>query len=150
MPSLSPRIASTPHSGIRRMAADLMENADVRILISTAGSPYPLGAAMERNLFRIVQEAVANAIRHATARQIDVDVRFSPDTVRIMVSDDGRGFDTLAASGGFGLTSMRERAGEIGASFDIESRTDSGTSVTVTVLAARGVSRASDRGQTTV
>ncbi len=137
-------------SGIRRMAADLMENADVRILISTAGSPYPLGAATERNLFRIVQEAVANAIRHATARQINVDVRFSPDTVRIMVSDDGRGFDTLAASGGFGLTSMRERAGEIGASFDIVSRTDSGTSVTVTVLAARGIGRGSDRGQTTV
>jgi signal transduction histidine kinase/ligand-binding sensor domain-containing protein len=136
-------------SGIRRMAADLMENADVRILTSSAGSPYPLGAATERNLFRIAQEAIANAIRHATARQIDIHVRFSPDTVRVIVTDDGRGFDTLAATGGFGLTSMRERAQEIGASFEIESRADSGTSVTVTVLTACGVRPGSDRRQTT-
>ncbi len=131
-------------SGIRRMAADLTENADVRILISPAGSPYPLAPQMERNLFRIVQESLANAIRHATARQINVHLRFSPDSVRINVTDDGRGFDTLAATAGFGLTSMRERAREIGASFEIESRPDSGTSITV------GVRRGSDRGQTTV
>ncbi len=126
-------------SGIRRMAADLTENADVRILIRTAGSPYPLDPEMERNLFRIAQEALANAIRHATARHINIYVRFSPEAIRIIVTDDGRGFDTLAATRGFGLTSMRERAREIGAAFEIQSRADSGTSVTVTVLAARGV-----------
>jgi ligand-binding sensor domain-containing protein/signal transduction histidine kinase len=123
-------------SALGRMATDLGENANIRIGVHTSGSPYPLGAVVEKNVFRIAQEAVANAIRHAAAHQIMLEVRFERHQAHITITDDGRGFDQSAASGGFGLTSMRERAAQIGATLHVESRPLAGTSVTVMVSAA--------------
>jgi signal transduction histidine kinase len=122
-------------SGLGRMAADLGENANIRISIRVSGAACALTPDVEKNVFRIAQEAVANAIRHAAARQIGIDVSFERSQVQITVSDDGRGFDPSAASDGFGLTSMRERAAQIGATFRLDSRPQAGTSVTVTVPA---------------
>jgi signal transduction histidine kinase/ligand-binding sensor domain-containing protein len=122
-------------SGLGRMAADLGENANIRISIRVSGAACALTPDVEKNVFRIAQEAVANAIRHAAARQIGIDVSFERRQVQITVSDDGRGFDPSAASDGFGLTSMRERAAQIGATFRLDSRPQAGTSVTVTVPA---------------
>jgi signal transduction histidine kinase len=118
------------------MATDLEEHADIRIGVRTSGSPYPLGAVVEKNVFRIAQEAVANAIRHAAARQISIEVRFDRHQAHMTITDDGRGFDQTAASGGFGLTSMRQRAEQIGATLRLESGPPAGTSVSVTVSVA--------------
>jgi signal transduction histidine kinase/ligand-binding sensor domain-containing protein len=123
-------------SALGRMATDLGESANVRIGVRTSGSPYPLGAVVEKNVFRIAQEAVANAIRHAAASQISIEVRFERHQAHITITDDGRGFDQAAASGGFGLTSMRERAAQIGATLHLDSRPLAGTSVRVTVSVA--------------
>jgi signal transduction histidine kinase/ligand-binding sensor domain-containing protein len=120
-------------AGLRQMAADLGENANVRISICVSGAASPLTADVEKNVFRIAQEAVANAIRHAAARQISIEVCYDRHQMEITVADDGRGFDLAAASDGFGLTSMRERATQIGATLRLESRPMSGTSVTVTI-----------------
>jgi signal transduction histidine kinase/ligand-binding sensor domain-containing protein len=120
-------------SALGRMATDLGENANIRIGVRTSGSPCPLSAVVEKNLFRIAQEAVANAIRHAAARQITIEVRFERHHAHITITDDGRGFDRAVAAGGFGLTSMRERAAQIGATLRLESRPRAGTSVRVTV-----------------
>jgi signal transduction histidine kinase len=120
-------------SALARMAADLGESANVHIDIRTCGIARRLSEDAERNLFRIAQEAVANAIRHAAARQIRIELRFDRDLVQLRVIDDGRGFDSALPSDGFGLTSMRERAAHIGAAFLVESHPLAGTSVTVTV-----------------
>jgi signal transduction histidine kinase/ligand-binding sensor domain-containing protein len=120
-------------SGLGRMTADLGDSANVRIGVRTIGSPRPLPADVEKNLFRIAQEAVANAIRHAAAGRVMIELRFNRRDLRMTVSDDGRGFDPAAASDGFGLTSMRERAAEIGATLQLHSRPSAGTSVTLTV-----------------
>jgi signal transduction histidine kinase/ligand-binding sensor domain-containing protein len=123
-------------SAFDRMTADLAENATVHISVRATGPAYALTPEVEKNLFRIAQEAVANAVRHAGAHEIVVDVCFDGPYVHITVSDDGRGFDSTAAPDGFGLTSMRERAAQIGATLRVDSRPAAGTRVMVSVPAA--------------
>jgi len=125
-------------SGLVRMAADLADNADARIQVRTSGVARRLTADAEKGLFRIAQEAAANAIRHADAHQICILVAFDRDHVRLTVTDDGNGFDPMRASDGFGLTSMRERAAQIGSELRIESRPRAGTTVTVSVSTLDG------------
>jgi signal transduction histidine kinase len=120
-------------SGLSRMATDSGENANVRIDVRAYGGVRPLGTKVERNVFRIAQEAVANAIRHAAAHKVCIEAHFDRDRVRLTVSDDGRGFDPTSPSAGFGLTSMRERAAEIGAELHVDTRPLTGTRVSVTV-----------------
>ena len=85
-------------------------------------------------LVRIAAEAVRNAVRHGKAEQIDLVL--AADPLCLSITDDGRGFTgTLGVAGpagGFGLTSMRERARGIGAEFSISSRPGEGTTVLVT------------------
>jgi signal transduction histidine kinase len=123
-------------SGLSRMATDLGENAKVGINVRAHGGVRPLDPRVERNVFRIAQEAVANALRHAAAGRIRIEAHFDRDRVRFTVGDDGRGFDPASPSAGFGLTSMRERAAEIGAELHVESRPLAGTCVSLTVPAA--------------
>jgi signal transduction histidine kinase len=120
-------------TGLGRLAVDLGEDADVRIAVRTSGTPRRLPDEIEKNLFRIAQEAVANAIRHAAARQVTVELRFNRHDVHMAVTDDGRGVDPSTAVDGFGLMSMRERAAQIGATLRLQSRPSGGTSVKVTV-----------------
>jgi signal transduction histidine kinase/ligand-binding sensor domain-containing protein len=122
-------------SGLARMAADLGENTNVQIQVCTSGTVRRLNADSEKSLFRIAQEAVANAIRHAAARQIQIELGFDHDRVHLTIRDDGRGFDPACLSDGFGLRSMGERAAQIGAELRIDSRPLNGTSVTVSVPA---------------
>jgi signal transduction histidine kinase/ligand-binding sensor domain-containing protein len=120
-------------AGLARLAADLGEGGDVHIDVRTSGIARTLESEVEMNVFRIAQEAVANAIRHGAARQILIDLQFDDDTARLTVADDGRGFDPASQSDGFGLTSMRERAAQIGAVLHIESLPSAGVSVTLTI-----------------
>jgi len=69
-----------------------------------------LGHDTETAIYRIVQEALSNAVKHARASQVSLRVRQLPDRVQVAVEDDGRGFDPDAVSAGFGLAGMRERA----------------------------------------
>jgi signal transduction histidine kinase len=96
-------------------------------------------------LFRIVQEALQNAIQHSGARTAVVELTGGTD-LALTVVDDGAGFDVDAAWGkGLGLISMQERVEAIGGTFAIESTPGSGTRVEVTVpsLAAQAVGSAS-------
>jgi signal transduction histidine kinase/ligand-binding sensor domain-containing protein len=91
------------------------------------------GAALA--LFRIVQEALGNAAKHAHARQITVRLTRSGEVVSLVVSDAGVGFDTsrLGTSGGLGLIMMRERAGQLNGKFEFESAPGRGTTIKVTI-----------------
>jgi signal transduction histidine kinase len=86
-------------------------------------------------LMRITREAVSNAVRHGKAER--VWVRLSQDGAhrQLTIHDDGTGFDVsavVAAGGGYGLTSMRDRARALPGSFTLETASDSGSVVTVT------------------
>jgi signal transduction histidine kinase len=84
-------------------------------------------------LYRIAQEALNNIIKHAQANEIFLNLRCEPDEVMLSIRDDGCGFDpNTAASGGMGISIMGERAQAVGAEFDLESKPDQGTKITVT------------------
>ena len=91
------------------------------------------GAALA--LFRIVQEALGNAAKHAHAKRITVRLTRSADDVSLTVLDDGAGFDpgNLGTSGGLGLVMMRERATQLNGTFHFESAPRRGTTITVVI-----------------
>ncbi|MDX3802640.1 sensor histidine kinase [Streptomyces sp. AK04-3B] len=82
-------------------------------------------------LYRVAQEALTNAARHAEAGQVEVGLQHTGDAVVLAIADDGRG--TGAAPEGAGMRGMRERALLIGATLDITSRPQAGTQVRLTV-----------------
>jgi len=97
-----------------------------------------LGGEAAENLLRIIREAIANAARHGQASVISVRLAKDGDAVRLVVTDNGQGFepqDRLRPATGYGLTFMKERCASIGASLDIRSRLEAGTSVEVRVPA---------------
>jgi len=86
-------------------------------------------------LFRIVQEALGNAAKHAAAKRIVVRLNRSESVVSLTVTDDGRGFDRtrLASGGGLGLVMMRERASQLNGTFELESARERGTTIRVVI-----------------
>ena len=98
----------------------------------TEAAPLKLGQNVLDNLYRISQEAIANARRHGHARSITVTLNIQPTTVRLQVLDDGVGISQAAASEtGMGLKIMQLRANLIGARLTISAGERSGTVVTV-------------------
>ncbi|MEV4104916.1 sensor histidine kinase [Nonomuraea sp. NPDC049649] len=85
--------------------------AAVRLVLS--GRPVPLDPGVELAAYRIVQEALTNARRHAPGAAVDVELHYSGDGLRLLVRDNG-GAPPAAPDGGFGLAGMRERAAAAG------------------------------------
>jgi signal transduction histidine kinase len=83
----------------------------------------------ELALYRIVQEALSNVIRHAQARTAAVRVRRQEGSLVVTVDDDGQGFDAAQAVAGLGLFGMNERAGYLGGRVEVESEPGRGTRV---------------------
>jgi signal transduction histidine kinase len=105
--------------------------ADARpVRLSLVLSGVRLPAGVEDVLYRVAQEALANATRHAAARTVHVSVVEGQRRVTLSVTDDGAGFDPAARIGsGFGLVGMRERARSVGGDVWIESEPGRGTTV---------------------
>jgi signal transduction histidine kinase len=97
------------------------------------GAPRRLSVAAEHHLFRIAQEAMTNAVRHAQASRVSVSLAFAGDVVELTVSDDGRGIPSEKPAHGFhfGLSGMRERARALGTRLEVESQPGSGTTLRV-------------------
>lgn len=88
-----------------------------------------LKAPLEIAIYRVVQEAITNAIRHGGAELIKVRLRRSKGWVEVSVTDDGSGFDPDGVTPGFGLQGMRERADLAGGELEIESGPRRGVTV---------------------
>ena len=102
-----------------------------------------LSPRAEMTVYRIVQEALNNALKHAAATSITVSIRNSADQIEVQVVDNGVGFDPAdpARKAGLGLTSMRERADELGATLQIRSILGAGTGVSVLIHLAATADR---------
>jgi PAS domain S-box-containing protein len=115
--------------GERLRGASLV--AHVSIAVSDARFPAPVESAC----FRLVQEAVTNALRHSGAREVTVHVEEAADALLVSVRDDGRGFDPAdawsrtAAGGSAGLAGMQERVALAGGSFEVASRPGEGACI---------------------
>ncbi len=112
---------------------DMPDRAGDRVAFDvTIAEPLPpLPAAVEVAAYRIVQEAVNNVIRHAHARHCGIGVEVN-GALDITIADDGRGLPQPVRHG-VGLTSMRERASELGGQFDVESDPSRGTRLYVRI-----------------
>lgn len=117
----------------RRLTAETAVEAKVEV----SGTFRPLSQLLEGNLLRIGQEAINNAVIHAHAQTILVNLKFDARHVQLSVRDDGLGFDYQNPQNGdgkhFGLLGMMERAEQIGGTLKIDSRANEGTEVLVDV-----------------
>ena len=104
-------------------------DVDVELSFEQGSSPTRLTVELETALYRIVQEALTNAIKHGHAKRAVVEIREGPAYVELSVRDDGRGFDTGAETSGFGLLGMRERVALLGGTLDIRSSEGAGTTI---------------------
>ena len=94
----------------------------------------PLVARLEAGLFRIAQEALTNVVHHAQATRVKVKLISTPDSTRLSVEDNGRGFDpTRVPDERHGLIGMQERARLLGGTLQLHSRPNHGTRIQVTI-----------------
>ena len=123
--------------GLRDALQDLlgdwrMRYPDAGLSLSVGGPFDGLGDDLSTAVYRIVQEAVNNALRHAQASRIEVRVEALADSLQLEISDDGIGHvDQFHAPGHFGILGMRERAQALGGSFNLEQIEPTGVRVRV-------------------
>ena len=116
---------------IGRLCARFRDETGVDATAAVLGDRRRLRPAEDVVLLRSAQEALANVRKHADAASVRVTLAFERDAVRLVVCDDGRGFDRSASSAGFGLEAMRTRVHEIGGQVDLRSEPGSGTTLEV-------------------
>jgi two-component system sensor histidine kinase DegS len=119
---------------IEGLTDDLTEDG-IEAEISIIGKVQRLAPEEELVLFRIVQEALSNVRRHSGASRVLVHIRFLPDSTRLKIEDDGRGFnaparmDDLVSTGKLGLIGMHERARMLGGTLTVQSDPGEGTAI---------------------
>ncbi len=120
-------------SRLSRSCTRIAGGSNAKVYLQVKGTYRPVEHKIEEELLRIGQEAVANAVRHAAASRIDVQLIYEASRVSLRVEDDGRGFSPGAngLEGHFGLRGMQERASEIDAALELESAPGQGTRVSV-------------------
>jgi signal transduction histidine kinase len=118
---------------LHRSARDVAERYGARVVVELDDS-VRADQHQRHALARIVREAVGNALRHGGADCVRVTLETTPAGRRLVVRDDGRGFDVEAAElgDGYGLTSMRERADALPGKLHLRSQSGDGTTVEVT------------------
>ena len=117
---------------IKEYMVDWSHRSGIELTIDIEGNEE-LSLETREALFRIVQEALANIARHSSASCADVSLGYEPGVVKMIIKDNGRGFDKSIQHGGLGLYSMRERAEELDGSFTVESSPRQGTKIAVTL-----------------
>ena len=120
-------------AALRRLVSELVPSAAAKVVV--LGSARRLRTGVEVALFRIVQEAVTNALTHGHASEVEVALLFQPQRVVVVVLDNGEGFDVAATearlgrSTGLGLVTMRQRAEIEDGQLEVRSVVGEGTEV---------------------
>lgn len=124
-------------SVLRHLGKSVARATGLEVEVEVQALPRSLPPAVEENLYRIAQEALANTSRHAQARRIQLRLGRDNGWLRLEVRDDGRGFEPAQAGDSsrehFGLVGMRERAEALGGRIELDSRPGAGTRLVVEV-----------------
>jgi len=124
---------------LQELANGPADQRGISVRFEVRGTSRRLSPDVELALFRIVQEALTNISKHAQATEGVIEVEFSPDTIKLRISDNGQGFelpattDDFAYSGKLGLTGMRERAKLVDGTLKIWSELGKGTTLLLEV-----------------
>jgi signal transduction histidine kinase len=108
-----------------------LREAGLPVDLSVDGSSSTLPVGIELSAYRIVQEALTNVLKHAGDSHATVRVLYGPDSLKLEISDDGRGRSNTAIGGGHGLVGMRERVALYGGQFSAGRRPNGGYAVRV-------------------
>lgn len=111
---------------------------EIEVLARLEDGGARLPAETESVLYRLVQEALNNVVKHAGASEAEAVLERVGDLVEVTVRDNGRGFDPAARSGGFGLIGMRERIELAGGTLRIEAGAAQGTRISASIPVAAG------------
>jgi signal transduction histidine kinase len=115
-------------AALERLRDTVTEQSGVAVDVQSRLEVERLPAATETALYRIVQEALTNVVKHAVATRVTVRLSQGEKAVTLVVQDDGKGFEEASArDGGLGLIGMRERVALLGGRFTIESSEGAGT-----------------------
>ncbi|MEY2538504.1 MAG: hypothetical protein QOG67_2244 [Verrucomicrobiota bacterium] len=110
--------------------------ASVAVRFSAKNMPEDLAPEIQITCFRMAQEAITNALRHANATRVDVDLRGDNGNLRLVIRDNGKGFDAKSAQAqavGLGLVGIKERAALVGGRAQIFSSSGKGTTIEVSL-----------------
>jgi len=119
---------------LERLLETFAEQTGIAVDFQNGLGESRLSGEIETTLYRIVQEALTNVVKHAQARSISILLTPREDGVAVVIEDDGMGFDPQSASGdSFGLTGMRERVALLDGKITIESAAGAGTTLVVEV-----------------
>jgi signal transduction histidine kinase len=113
------------------LARDFTRRSHVPVELHVSGGLEALGDLHRTCIYRVVQEALTNCVRHARATVISVNVRARHDSIDVSVSDDGVGLDPRRHVGGFGLRGIEERVRELGGTISIASGTGKGATLAI-------------------
>lgn len=126
-------------SAARWHAEDYLERAGITAHFETTGRKRKLPARAETAIFRIIQEATTNIVKHARAKNARIELEFHKDSLILNIEDDGRGFELQKARNpknkkrGMGLLNIKERVEILDGNFRIESQRGRGTKITVSI-----------------
>jgi len=116
-----------------KLLNDLQKTGKYKVFIEQDDELPALGNDKPTILFRMLQEAINNIIRHATANTIYLTAKKENNRLVIKITDNGKGFDVDKNPGGVGLQNLRNRSKMIGADLYIKSDTGKGTTVTISI-----------------
>jgi signal transduction histidine kinase len=126
---------------VRRQASRFTDESAIPVTVRLTGEVRELPTATEVVLLRAVQEALANIRRHSGAREAAILLAYAQGTVRLVIRDDGHGFDpagvrqSAGPTGGFGLRGMRARAEQVAGALRVKSDPETGTTIELEVPA---------------
>ena len=131
-------LAPQPGLGELERLVRQVDSAEMAVHLSIEGDPVPLSPGVDLAAYRIAQEGLTNALRHAHATRADVLVRYAPGRLDVEVEDNGRGLARTSSSnggagGGHGLVGIRERVALYGGTVDLAPSSSGGVRLAVTL-----------------
>lgn len=125
---------------VQRYANKLMDLNNIDVIVTTNEEPNRILPVIKLTVFRVIQEACCNILKHANASLIEIDIHYDKGLLKAAVKDNGIGFDAKKInlhnhepSSSFGLSIMKERISLLSGSLDIESEKRKGTTIYITV-----------------
>ena len=112
---------------------DSVQDGDTKIICEQLGVERELGNKGDVNVYRIIQELVSNAVKHARASQVLVQLTKTPQKVMVTVEDNGQGLDQqkLTRSDGIGWTNIKHRVNYLNGTMDVSSDPNDGTTINI-------------------
>ncbi|MBS1773644.1 MAG: sensor histidine kinase [Bacteroidetes bacterium] len=122
-------------ASVKKELDDVRRTSGIDCNLTLSDDYYSMDAQKELLIFRMVQESVANTLKHAEATRLDIQLNYEREMFYMTITDDGKGFDELSekAESGIGLINMRNRVKMIKGNFAIQSTKNKGTTISFSI-----------------